>query len=114
MIGGGCGPGMMAPPRLPWMVVSFANELSVTGGRLPPRCTSNDERPYPTQVVPSRIRVGSAVGGRMKSKLVGAGLVAGATWVAYNWLRRPEPLKSNYLDAPTKVLIVGGGFGGLA
>ena len=48
----------------------------------------------------------------MKSKLVGAGLVAGATWVAYNWLRRPESLKSNYLDAPTKGLIVGGGFGG--
>lgn len=50
----------------------------------------------------------------MKSKLVGAGLVAGATWVAYNWLRQPDPLKSNYVNAPTKILIVGGGFGGLA
>src|SRR5215212_9425969 len=39
MIGGGCGPGMMAPPRLPWTAVSFADELSVTGGRVPPRCT---------------------------------------------------------------------------
>ena len=50
----------------------------------------------------------------MKSKIVGAGLIAGATWVAYNRLREPAPLKSTYADAPTQVLIVGGGFGGLA
>ena len=50
----------------------------------------------------------------MKSKLVGAGVIAGATWVAYNRLREPAPLKSTYADAPTQILIVGGGFGGLA
>jgi NADH:ubiquinone reductase (H+-translocating) len=52
---------------------------------------------------------------RMKSKLVGAGLIAGATWVAYNRLRKPAPLKGTYYaDAPTQIIIVGGGFGGLA
>jgi NADH:ubiquinone reductase (H+-translocating) len=51
----------------------------------------------------------------MKSKLVGAGLIAGAAWVAYNrWLRKPAPLKGTYAEAPIKILIVGGGFGGLA
>jgi NADH:quinone reductase (non-electrogenic) len=50
----------------------------------------------------------------MKSKLVGAGLIAGATWVAYNRLREPPTIKGTYADAPTKILIVGGGFGGLA
>jgi heterodisulfide reductase subunit A-like polyferredoxin len=50
----------------------------------------------------------------MKSKIVGAGLIAGATWVAYNRLRKPAPLNSTYADAPTQILIVGGGFGGLA
>jgi NADH:ubiquinone reductase (H+-translocating) len=50
----------------------------------------------------------------MKTKIVGAGLIAGATWVAYNRLREPAPLKSTYANAPTQILIVGGGFGGLA
>jgi NADH:ubiquinone reductase (H+-translocating) len=50
----------------------------------------------------------------MKSKLVGAGLIAGAAWVAYNRLREPAPLSSPYADATTQLLIVGGGFGGLA
>jgi NADH:quinone reductase (non-electrogenic) len=50
----------------------------------------------------------------MKGKLVGAGLIVGALWGAYNRLREPPSLKSSYADAPTKILIVGGGFGGLA
>jgi NADH:ubiquinone reductase (H+-translocating) len=50
----------------------------------------------------------------MKSKLFGAGLIAGAAWVAYNRLREPKPLLSTYADATTQILIVGGGFGGLA
>jgi NADH:ubiquinone reductase (H+-translocating) len=50
----------------------------------------------------------------MKSKLVGAGLIAGAAWVAYTRLRKPAPLKGSYADAPTKIIIIGGGFGGLA
>ena len=50
----------------------------------------------------------------MKSKVVGAGLIAGATWVAYNRIREPKPLLSTYAEAPTQILIVGGGFGGLA
>jgi NADH:ubiquinone reductase (H+-translocating) len=51
---------------------------------------------------------------RMKSKLVGAGLIAGAAWTAYNRLREPASLGSNYANASTRILIVGGGFGGLA
>src|SRR5918995_4373681 len=50
----------------------------------------------------------------MKSKLLGTGLIAGAACVTYNRLRKPAPLKGSYADAPTKILIVGGGFGGLA
>jgi NADH dehydrogenase len=50
----------------------------------------------------------------MKSKIVGAGLIAGAACLSYNRLRKPAPLKGSYADAPTKILIVGGGFGGLA
>src|SRR3712207_3378000 len=50
----------------------------------------------------------------MKSKLVGAGLVAGAAWATYYRLRKLQPFNSNYAGAPTKILIVGGGFGGLA
>src|SRR5215212_8352793 len=50
----------------------------------------------------------------MKSKLVGAGLIAGAACIAFNRLRKPAPLKGSYADAPTRILIVGGGFGGLA
>jgi NADH:ubiquinone reductase (H+-translocating) len=51
---------------------------------------------------------------RMKTKLMGAGVIAGATLVAYNRLRKPTPLEGAYADASTKILIVGGGFGGLA
>jgi NADH:ubiquinone reductase (H+-translocating) len=50
----------------------------------------------------------------MKCKLVGALLCAGAAWAAYSRLREPQPFKSSYTNAPTKILIVGGGFGGLA
>src|SRR5215212_8700109 len=51
----------------------------------------------------------------MKSKLMGAGLIAAAACVTYNrWLRKPAPLKGSYAHAPTQILIVGGGFGGLA
>src|SRR5918999_889247 len=50
----------------------------------------------------------------MKSKIVGAGLIAGAACLAYNRLRKPAPLKGSYADATTQILIVGGGFGGLA
>jgi NADH:ubiquinone reductase (H+-translocating) len=50
----------------------------------------------------------------MKSKLVGAGLIAGAAWVAYARLRGPASLNSTYAYASTRILIVGGGFGGLA
>ena len=50
----------------------------------------------------------------MKSKLIGAGLIAGATWVAYNRLSEPTPFDSPYADAASQILIVGGGFGGLA
>jgi NADH:ubiquinone reductase (H+-translocating) len=51
---------------------------------------------------------------RVKGKLVGAGLISGVTLVAYNRLRKPAPLRGRYADASTKILIVGGGFGGLA
>jgi NADH dehydrogenase len=50
----------------------------------------------------------------MKNRLAGAGFIAGATWLTYNRLRKPAPLRGSYADAPTKILIVGGGFGGLA
>ena len=50
----------------------------------------------------------------MKSKLAMGGLILGASWGAYRRLRRPTSLEGSYADAPTKVLIVGGGFGGLA
>ena len=51
----------------------------------------------------------------MKGKLaaVAAGLL-GASLVAYNQYGKLRPLNVGYTDAPTKVLIVGGGFGGLA
>ena len=50
----------------------------------------------------------------MKSKLAAGGLILGATWEAYRRLSRSNPLRGSYADAPTKILIVGGGFGGLA
>ena len=42
------------------------------------------------------------------------GLILGAAWGAYTRLRRPASLEGSYTDARTKILIVGGGFGGLA
>src|SRR5215204_4586432 len=50
----------------------------------------------------------------MRSKLAMGGLTLGAAWGAYSRLRRPIPLKGSYARAPTKVLIIGGGFGGLS
>ncbi|CAN5798393.1 NAD(P)/FAD-dependent oxidoreductase [soil metagenome] len=51
-----------------------------------------------------------------KGKLAAVAAVAGgvAALKAYKEAQAPEPLRTHYLDAPTKVLIVGGGFGGLA
>ncbi len=52
----------------------------------------------------------------MKVKLAAVvGALAGGSAVlrAYNRSREPEPLKAHYQDAPTKVLVVGGGFGGI-
>lgn len=51
-----------------------------------------------------------------KGKLAAAAALAGgvAALKAYSRARSPKPLKTHYLDAPTKVLVVGGGFGGLA
>src|SRR5215210_7074868 len=50
----------------------------------------------------------------MTGKLVMGGLILGAAWGAYRRLGRPNPLEVSYADAKTKILIVGGGFGGLA
>ena len=50
----------------------------------------------------------------MRSKLAMGGLTLGAAWGAYSRLRRPIPLKGSYTRAPTKILIIGGGFGGLS
>ena len=51
-----------------------------------------------------------------KGKLVAAAVLAGgiAAFKAYEKSRAPESLRTHYFDAPTKVLILGGGFGGLA
>ena len=50
----------------------------------------------------------------MNGKLVGVGLSAGVIWGAYKRLRVPESLQGNFANASTKILIVGGGFGGVA
>lgn len=51
----------------------------------------------------------------MKGKIAAvAALAGGAAWGAYSRSRKPEPLRVHYSDAPTKVLVVGGGFGGMA
>ena len=50
----------------------------------------------------------------MRGKLAVGGLILGAAWGAYRRLHRPSSLEGSYVDAPTKVLIIGGGFGGLA
>src|SRR3954465_5557787 len=50
----------------------------------------------------------------MKSKLAVGGLIVGAAWGAYRRLSRITPSGGNYADATTRILIVGGGFGGIA
>ena len=50
----------------------------------------------------------------MGSRLLKTALVAGLALVTYNRLKQPAPLRVTYPEAPTKVLVVGGGFGGLA
>src|SRR5829696_5909020 len=50
----------------------------------------------------------------MRSKLTMGGLILGGAWGAYSWLRRPSSLEESYAHARSKILIVGGGFGGLA
>jgi len=50
----------------------------------------------------------------MKNKLAVGGLILGAIWGAYRQLSRTTPIGGSYADAPTRILIVGGGFGGLA
>src|SRR5215210_5965448 len=49
----------------------------------------------------------------MRGKLA-LGVILGATWGAYRRLSTTTPLGGTYADAPTRILIVGGGFGGLA
>src|SRR5215204_3505887 len=50
----------------------------------------------------------------MRSKLALGGLILGAACGAYWRLRRPISLQGSYAHAPTKILIIGGGFGGLS
>ena len=50
----------------------------------------------------------------MRSKLAMGGLTLGAAWAAYSRLRRPVSLQGSYAHAPTRILIIGGGFGGLS
>ena len=49
----------------------------------------------------------------MKGKLAAA-IAAGVALGSYKRYGKPKPLGVSYADAPTKVLVVGGGFGGLA
>jgi NADPH-dependent 2,4-dienoyl-CoA reductase/sulfur reductase-like enzyme len=53
----------------------------------------------------------SVVNGNLSAVAVSAG---GAAALAAYRARKPKSLGVDYSDAPTKVLIVGGGFGGLA
>jgi NADH:quinone reductase (non-electrogenic) len=50
----------------------------------------------------------------MKGKLLLAALAGSAFVLGAYQVRRPKPLGIRYSDAPTKVLVVGGGFGGLS
>jgi NADH dehydrogenase len=50
----------------------------------------------------------------MRGKLAMGGLILGAAWGTYRRLRRPISLQGSYAHAPTKILIIGGGFGGLS
>jgi NADH dehydrogenase len=51
----------------------------------------------------------------MKGKLAAVVPLAGgiAAFRVYDALRKQKPLSVHYLDAPTKVVVVGGGFGGI-
>jgi NADH dehydrogenase len=50
----------------------------------------------------------------MKSKLAVGGLILGAAWGVYRRRSKITPIGGSYADARTRILIVGGGFGGLA
>ena len=50
----------------------------------------------------------------MRGKLAVAGALGAAAFGVYWVNKKPEPLKTGYSEAATKVLVVGGGFGGLA
>src|SRR5215210_4147291 len=50
----------------------------------------------------------------MRGKVVMGGLILGAAVGAYRRLHKPSSLQGSYAEARTKILIVGGGFGGLA
>jgi NADH:ubiquinone reductase (H+-translocating) len=50
----------------------------------------------------------------MGSRLLKTALMAGLVLVTFTRLKRPTPLQATYPEAPTKILVVGGGFGGLA
>lgn len=50
----------------------------------------------------------------MRNRLLKTTLLAGLALGMYSRRRRPAPLEVTYSEAPTKVLVVGGGFGGLA
>ena len=50
----------------------------------------------------------------MRGKLAVAGITGVAAFGAYRAYKKPEPLQTGYSEAATKVLVVGGGFGGLA
>ena len=50
----------------------------------------------------------------MRSKLAMGALIFGAAWGAYRRLSRPISLQGSYAHAPTRILIIGGGFGGLS
>jgi hypothetical protein len=47
----------------------------------------------------------------MGSRLLKTALVSGLALVTYHQLKRPAPLQVAYPEAPTKILVVGGGFG---
>src|SRR5215216_5700700 len=74
--------------------------------------TSEGVSPSVLKCYPARvIRKGED---NVRSKLAMGGLILGAIWGAYRRLRRPIPLQGSYAHAPTKILIIGGGFGGLS